>query len=356
MVIGSLQGGGAERALSDMANYWAKRGWQITLATWSGRDVPDFYPIATNIDRVWLDVHSPNDSPLAKIKSNIFRIFKLRYLLKTVKPDGILSFIDVSNVLTVLAALGLEVRVIISERTNPSMNIRVPRFWRLMRRITYRMASQVVAQTKDAAKWIEETCGTSVAVIPNALRSLPKMQGAREPIVIAVGRLSKEKGLDVLLKAFSKIDGNFMDWRIVVIGDGEEKLPLSELCCRLKIDAKVQFIGQIQNVEDWMCRASLFVHSSRREGFPNVVLEAMGMEMAVICADCHSGPAELIQDGVNGRLVPVDDVDKLAEVMGELMASVDQRNRLGFEAIRVRQTYAQGVIMRRWEACLFLPS
>jgi GalNAc-alpha-(1->4)-GalNAc-alpha-(1->3)-diNAcBac-PP-undecaprenol alpha-1,4-N-acetyl-D-galactosaminyltransferase len=96
------------------------------------------------------------------------------------------------------------------------------------------------------------------------------------------------------------------------------------------------------------------IHSSRREGFPNAVLEAMGMGAPVICADCPSGPAELIRDGVNGRLVPVGDVGALARVMTELIKRPEAREKLGREAVRVRQEYDPCAIMAKWEACLAL--
>lgn len=352
LVIGSLQGGGAERALSDMANYWADKGWEVTLATWSGPDVRDFYPLAPNVRRVWLDVYSPNDSPLAKIRSNIARIAKFRRVLRASRPSAVLSFIEVSNVLTILAALGMDVRVVVAERTNPSLNLRVARFWRTLRQVTYWAADEVIAQTHDAARWIERKCGVRVVVIPNSLRVLPSVECEREPLIIAVGRLSKEKGFDLLIRAFARIAPEFQNWRLAIIGEGEERSPLLELRDQLGLMDRVELVGQVQDVETWMARAGLLVHPSRREGFPNVVLEAMGMGAAVICTDCRSGPAELIQDGIDGRLVPVDDLDTLAHVMSELMTRRDLRDRLGQKALNVRQQYAQGVIMDRWESCL----
>jgi GalNAc-alpha-(1->4)-GalNAc-alpha-(1->3)-diNAcBac-PP-undecaprenol alpha-1,4-N-acetyl-D-galactosaminyltransferase len=108
----------------------------------------------------------------------------------------------------------------------------------------------------------------------------------------------------------------------------------------------------VKDIESWMSRASLVVQPSRFEGFPNVVLEAMGMGAAVICADCRSGPAEIISDGVNGRLVPVEDVATLTEVMSELMRQPEERARLGNEAKKVRQAFRQDLVMTHWEHCL----
>jgi len=354
LVVGGLDCGGAQRVMAGMGNYWAARGWQVQLATWTGPEMPDFYELLPNIERTWLGVRVAGHSPLSVLRASIARILKLRRLLRRSKPDAVISFIDVSNIYTIIAAMGLSVHVVVSERTNPSVNATVSRPWRVLRRIVYSWASHVVAQTQDAARWIETRCRTSVVVIPNALRALPVRDSKREPLIVAVGRLSAEKGLDVLLRAFSQVREEFPEWSVRIIGDGPERNALEALCVSLNLSDSVHFLGQVQNVEEWLARAGLMIHSSRREGFPNAVLEAMGMGVAVICADCPSGPAELIQDGVNGRLVPIGDVSALARVMTELMKRPAVREGLGREAVRVRQEYDPSTIMAKWEACLAL--
>ncbi|OGT14849.1 MAG: hypothetical protein A3J49_10855 [Gallionellales bacterium RIFCSPHIGHO2_02_FULL_57_16] len=352
LVTGSLEGGGAERVMSDMANYWANRGWQVTLATWSGSKIQDFYFLSPNVRRVWLDVHSSKVSLFAKLRSNVSRIHKLRRLLLALRPDAVISFIDVSNVGTIFAAVGLGVRVVVSERIDPSLNFGVIRLVRALRRVSYSWADKVVAQTHDAARWIENRCRAKVVVIPNALRVLPEVACERMPLIIAVGRLTKQKGFDLLLKAFAEISSHFQNWRVAIIGEGPERPALIELRDQLNLTDRVEFTGQVRDVEAWMARAGLVVQPSRFEGFPNVVLESMGMGATVICADCPSGPSDLIEDGINGRLVPVEDVAALMQVMAELMSQPEVRERLGREASKVKQHYRQDLIMAQWEACL----
>jgi GalNAc-alpha-(1->4)-GalNAc-alpha-(1->3)-diNAcBac-PP-undecaprenol alpha-1,4-N-acetyl-D-galactosaminyltransferase len=246
----------------------------------------------------------------------------------------------------------VDVPVVISERTHPVLNDTISRPWKLLRRLSYWRAQQVIAQTRDAAGWIERRCHTTVSVIPNFLRALPEPVAARESLIIAVGRLSKEKGFDILIEAFARVRARFPDWRLCILGAGPEQGSLADQVRKLDLQTRVELVGQVSDVEAWMARAALMVHPSRREGFPNAVLEAMGMGVAVICADCRSGPSELIVDGVNGRLVPVDDLESLTLAMSQLMADSKARERLGKEASRVRQQFAQGVLMNRWEACL----
>jgi glycosyltransferase involved in cell wall biosynthesis len=353
LVIGSLEGGGAERVISDMANYWAGKNWHVTLATWSGSKIKDFYPLAPDIQRIWLEVQPQNGSLLSKLNSNIARTLKLRRVLQKLKPNAVLSFIDRSNVLTILATLGLGHCVIVSERINPKVNFELSRAWRILRKISYRWANQVVAQTQDAAEWIECECGVNVVVIPNSLRSLPEVSFERKPLIVAVGRLSKQKGFDLLIRAFAKISSRFHNWRLAIIGEGSERSTLIELSRQLGIQDRIAFVGQVRDVETWMAIAGLVVQPSRFEGFPNVVLESMGMGATVVATDCFSGPSDLIQDGINGRLVPVEDVDKLVQVIEQLILQPAVRENLGREALKVRRRFQQDLIMSDWEVLFF---
>lgn len=352
LITGGMDCGGAQRVLADIASYWAEKGWHVTLATWSSAHLPDFYALPPAVRRVWLHVDRRGPSLFANVRVFVGRVLRLRRLLREITPDFVLSFIDVSNIHTIFAALGLETRVVVSERTNPCMNHTISGSSRLLRRLCYRWADQVVAQTEDAARWLNRECKTQTLVIPNSLRPLPEPRSPREHLIVAVGRLSAEKGFDVLLKAFARVLPHHPDWQLRILGEGAERAALSELIASLHLEHNAGLLGQVQEVDAWMARAGLMVHPSRREGFPNAVLEAMAMGVAVICADCRSGPSELIQNGVNGRLVPVDDVEAFARVMSELMSSSKPREQLGAEALKVRQLYRQSTIMQNWEACV----
>lgn len=338
--------------LADMANYWNGKGWRITLATWASPASEDFYRLDPGVRRVWLDVDVPSNSLFAKIRAYRSRIGKLRRILVDARPDAVLSFIDTSNVMTLLAAMGLPLRVVVSERINGAANASIPWMWRVSRAATYWRAGAVVAQTPDAARWISKLCGVRAIAIPNPLRPLPEVDVPRESLVLAVGRLTPQKGFDLLIEAFARIQGEFANWRLVIIGAGPEHSELVRLSTQLKLGDRIEFRSREKDIELWMSRASLVVQPSRFEGFPNVLLEAMGMGAAVISADCQSGPSEIIQDRVNGRLVPVNDVAALARVMSELLRDPRERVRLGAEAKKVRQVFRQDLVMQQWECCV----
>ncbi|MEO8006211.1 MAG: glycosyltransferase family 4 protein [Betaproteobacteria bacterium] len=360
LVTGSLEAGGAERVMADLANYWGSRGWQIVVATWSCADIRDFYKLDNRVRREWLDVYSPNNSLIGKIRSTLHRVSKLRRLLRREKPDAVLSFIDVPNMLTLMATAGLGLRVVVSERgcpdpvpsaSNAAWAYTLSRHWKILRRVLYRRAATVTALNHESARWIESECGVPVRVIPVAVRELAEVQVDRELMVLAVGRLHAVKGFDVLLKAFAKVRDSFPSWNLTIIGAGPEGPALVRLSAELGISSRVTFLDPVQDVETWMARASLVVLPSRSEAFGNAVLESMAMGTPVVATRC-AGPTSLIEDGKNGRLVPVGDVHSLSVAMSELMARPALRAQLGSQATLVRKTYEQTVIMRQWEDCL----
>jgi glycosyltransferase involved in cell wall biosynthesis len=174
----------------------------------------------------------------------------------------------------------LNVHTVVSESIDPAANDQVEKFWILGRKMLYRHSDVVVAQTHHAAEWLTEHCKTKTCIIPNALRPLPEFNRIREYLVVTVARLDNQKGLDVLLQAFAHIATDFPKWRLVILGEGPERQALTALCKQLELTGKVDMPGRVMNVENWLARAGLVVQPSRFEGFPNAVLEAMGMGVA----------------------------------------------------------------------------
>ena len=357
LVTGTLEGGGAERIMADMANYWAARGWRVQLATWSGPEVGDFYALAPGVQRVWLNLSARERSMLGAIRGNLARALKLRRFLKRERPDAVLSFLDVPNVLAILAALGLGIPVVVSERSEfisgASTGAYVlARPWQIMRRLAYRWAQRVTALNAEAAKRVSAECGVEVEVIPNPLRDLPIITCERESLVLGFGRLGREKGFDLLLRAFDIVASDFPGWRLVLLGQGPEKTALIALRNSLGAHDSIEIRDPVSAVEEWIARAGIVVLPSRFEAFGNALLESLGMGAAVVSTLC-SGPRSFVTDGVNGRLVPTNDVGALASAMRQLMADPAKRAALSREARKVRESYRQGLIMGVWERCLF---
>ncbi len=353
LITGSLRGGGAERVLSGMANYWSRAGWKVVMVTWSGAHTPDVYELDTAVQRVWLGNRAAHEKKANWLRLNASRVRRLRLVLKKYKPQAVLSFITTSNVLTILAATGLPCRVVVSERIDPAADTTATAVWRSLRKVVYQRADAIVAQSARAANWVAHHCKKEAQVIPNPLRPLPEYQVERELLIVAVGRLAKQKGFDVLLSAFATLANDFPQWQLALVGDGVERDSLRRQTKELGLTDQVHFVGYVQDVEQWMARAGVVAQPSRFEGFPNVLLESMGMGAAVISSDCPSGPADIIRHGMNGLLVPVEDVEALSNALSLLMRDPRQRARLGRAALRVKDRFREDVIMTQWEQCLF---
>jgi glycosyltransferase involved in cell wall biosynthesis len=353
VISASLEGGGSERQLARMANYWAAAGELVTFATWLGPGTADFFRLDSRIQRIYLEVR-PAGGPFAGARNLWARVARLRALIRVERPDAVLSFIAENNVMALLAARGLPVRVVVSERAHPQTDVTVPLLFRLLRRVLYPRAATVVAQTASAARWLRDHGGSNATVVPNAVRELPVMAAMpRERLILAVGRLTHQKGFDLLLRAFARLGNEAADWRVIILGEGPERESLLALRAALALGERVELPGVERDVETWMARAGLVVQPSRFEGFPNVVLEAMSVGAPVISADCLAGPSDMIAHGVNGRLVPIDDVDALAAAMRELIGNPAERQRLSSAAVAVASRFSLESVMSLWNEVLF---
>ena len=197
LVADSLEGGGAERAMTEMANYWANKGWRVTVATLTGTESKDAYSLSSNAKRVWLDFHGPGKSRIGKLYRKVGHVFRLRNELRESGPDAVISFIHQTNMVTILAAFALGLHVVVSERGCPDhksgndenrWGYPLAWYWQVLRRFLYRRASLVTALNEDTAEWLKKDCRVDVKIIPVALRNLPDLNLEREPMILASNR------------------------------------------------------------------------------------------------------------------------------------------------------------------------
>lgn len=286
------------------------------------------------------------------------RVRTLRRALIGTNPDVIISFLDITNILTIFASIGLGVPVIVSERVDPRFH-RIPVPWEALRRLFYPLATAVVVQTDGAAQWARGFLrADTVYVIPNPCHNAysspirSHQTGADKHIVVAMGRLCFQKGFDILLHSFAKVAAKHCDWYLVILGEGVDRSSLQEIAVRLGIAEKVRMMGLVSDPERVLSSADLFVLPSRYEGFPNALMEAMACGLPVISADCPSGPRDIIRNEVDGLLVPPEDVDALAAALDSLMSSETERRRLATKATEVRERFSLEKVMGMWDALL----
>lgn len=361
LVIPTLGCGGAERVMTVMANFWAARGWPITMLTLDDASASPFYELDFRVRHFPLGLANDSRSALSGLRNNLERVLFLRRAIKSSRPDAVISFLDTTNVITLLATRGLNIPVIVSERIDPARHD-IGRAWNRLRNWTYPMADLVVAQSDAALNYFSSEIRSRSSVIPNPVSrgsegrfvANKKMTNKKtaSPALIAVGRLDRQKGFDLLIEAFAEIKDRHNEWTLTILGEGLERQKLESLRGRLGLASRVFLPGNVKNLHDILARANLFVMSSRYEGFPNALCEAMAHGLAVISTDCPSGPREIIRDGVDGLLVASDSAGALASAMDRLMSSEIERTRLALRAPEVAKRFGVERVMEMWNAAL----
>jgi glycosyltransferase involved in cell wall biosynthesis len=230
-----------------------------------------------------------------------------------------------------------------------------------LRRITYQWAAGVVMQTQEGLRWLNAKIPRAQGVvIPNpVLLPLPTAEPILHPdrvvlagrrLLLAVGRLDKGKQFGQLLDAFAVLAPQYPSWDLVILGEGPEGLELEQRAARLKLGQRVILPGRAGNIGDWYRRADLFAVTSRYEGFPNTLAEAMAHGCAAVSYDCDTGPRDIIRHEQDGLLVsPVGDVAELTRALGRLMGSDEERSRMGQRAREVRDRYSLEKILAMWD-------
>lgn len=359
LVISSLFCGGAQKVISIMANYWAEKNWPINLLTFDdGRQSP-FYELHPAIIHRPLGIAGRSSSIFRGVANNLHRLWVLRRSIRASRPDVVVSFMDRTNVLTLLATLGLKLPVVISERNDPTRNPIGSVGWDLLRRWLYPRASCFVAQTQEMLAYFKEAVHRRACVIPNPVPSLPKAQadtgndhGREKKTVVAMGSLIDQKGFDLLLQAFSRIADRHPAWALVIWGEGPLRTSLEGQRDQLGLQDRVYLPGRTRKPFETLRQADLFVLSSRYEGFPNALCEAMACGLPVISFDCPSGPHDIIRNGIDGLLVPPEDVEALAVTMDRLMGDEAERVRLSRRAPEVLERFGVEKVMKMWEEVL----
>lgn len=365
--LGALNNGGAERVAVWLAGFLAVRNNSVTLLTLAPTG-SDFHRYPKSVRRASLDLVGSHGA-FAKIGANLRRIYRLRRFLQEENAEGVIAFMTHESVMAVLASSGLGTRCVISERNAPWKR-RPGRIWALARRLTYPFADAVVVQTEAIAAWMRRRVRSRrVHVIPNAVqRSLEGKAPIQAPtehlptdrkLILAVGSKPYQKGFDLLVSAFAAVASDFPDWDLALVGVATDDAVISPQVSRLvdqisstAIGARIHTPGSVGNIGDWYERADLFVLSSRFEGFPNALLEAMASGCACIACDCDTGPSDLITHEENGLLVGVDDPLALKSALHSAMANPQLRRRIADQARNVIHRFDEDMICDLWEVAL----
>ncbi|MFQ2917729.1 glycosyltransferase family 4 protein [Aeromonas allosaccharophila] len=333
--IGDLNNsGGTERVSSVIASELQRRGYQVHMLSLQCGNKP-FFELAdgihvsqlfTTVGRGMLRL------PLA--------IVKLRHYLKQHQID---ILIDVESMLALYAlpaVVGLKVRHICWEHFNYNVDLgKASR--RLARRLAACFADDIVTLTeRDKSLWLANTtCKANITAIPNPVTiSLPtEINPHKKKLFLAVGRLTYQKGFDLLLQAWAQVAPLHPDWRLRIVGDGEDKAMLEKLRRDLNIEASTELVPKTNNIAAHYQDAAFFVMSSRFEGLPLVLIEAQAYGVPIVSFDCDTGPAGIIKHGETGWLCATGDVSELSEKIRNSLRHFDDinlYNKLSVSAIK----------------------
>jgi glycosyltransferase involved in cell wall biosynthesis len=338
LFVPSLGGGGAERVMVTLANALAERRFAVDLVLWT-EGGPLRSLLSEKVHVVSLATHNP-----------VGLVFGFARFLKAYKPEVVISALFVGNIIAALAkaASRSPTHLILTEHVAIGTYLRneARRLRRLslppLMSLTYLLAEDIVAVSRGVAQSLIPVLGKNtskrITVIYNPidLARIDAMTAADDkivswnvPMIINVGRLVEQKDQQTLIQAFARVRSN-RRCRLVILGEGEKRETLAALAHKLGVGSDVLMPGFIANPYSWMRKSAVFVLSSKFEGLPTVLIEAMQCGVPVISADCPSGPAEILEAGRWGRLFKPGDADALAFAIedaldGKLVADVRQR-------------------------------
>ena len=366
LVIPALEYGGAERVLAMMADHWAQSGKEVTLITLAAA-ATDTYKLDDRVRRIALDVTGTSTGPFSAIVNNLRRLLRLRQAIRQSRPDVIISFIDRINVMTLLATAGRPRNVIISERTDPSRHS-IGRAWSWLRRRVYRRCRALTVQSEAVRKQMQPIVGSRpVYVIPNPAppfdarqkqtrspdpRADEQTTSPRSPrrTIVGMGRLSPEKGFDLLIDAFCRIAEEQPGWQLQILGEGPCRAQLEERIEQRGLSDRVALAGWVEHPEAVLSRSDLFVLPSRYEGFPNALLEALACGLPAVVFDVC--PSDIVREGLDGLRVPAGDVSALSAAMNRLMSNETERARMSQNAPEVIKRFSREQFFAAWDAVL----
>lgn len=358
LIIPALTSGGAERVLVLLAQGFLQRRHTVSVITLSSKDT-DFYSLPPAIERVALNVRQKSLNLLHGVWNTIVRFIRLRQAVKETQPDTVISFMAPMNIFTSLALFQTKYPKIGTEHCSPKI-IPCEQRWEMLRHFAYLNLNKVVSVSQDVNKdlnWLPEAKKTVIynpfITIPDMADQLRLAPGVdpNKKWITSMGRLTYQKGFDLLLTAFQAVANQYPDWQLLILGEGELKHDLENLRDQLRLSEQVVFTGAINPPFPILQNSDLFVMSSRFEGFPMAHGEALACGLPVIATDCF-GVRELIRDGIDGILVPNEDVTALAAAMSRLMSSEVERNCLASRATEVLERFSLDQVLDEWETLM----
>ena len=354
LFISSLHRGGSERVMSNIASFLSGRGHRVILVT--QYEYPDEYVVDPKVRRIILENTENGSGLFSRLTGFIRRFSELRKVWKKEEPDVILSFIGKNNIMAVISSAGLGIPVAVSVRSDPAAEYDSPGLKRAAFAV-FKKAAAVIVMTRRSREFFPAYLQQRLIVLPNPISEeflTDKASGqVRSGRIVAVGRVDENKHHRRMIDAFCTIADEFPETTLTVYGSGELLEPLREYASSLPVSDRIFLPGQTDDIRGSISGASLFLLCSDFEGIPNALLEAMALGIPCISTNCPcGGPADIIEDGRNGLLIPVGDEKALTEAMRRVLGSKELSDAFSKEALKVREKYEPAKILSMWEKTL----
>ena len=352
LFISSFQKGGAERVMANLAEYFHEKKYDVILVT-QYKDEKE-YSISPEMRRVYSE---PDETLLqgGRVRKFFIRFNTLREIWKAYKPDVILSFLGKNNLMAVMTAAFLPSKVAVSVRGEPTMEYE-GKLLQLIARLVFRFADGVVFQTEQARAFFSKSVRKKSVILPNPLNPLflnRKICAERDNLIVAAGRLDENKNHAMLIHAFAKIAEEYPTVKLVIYGEGVLRKTLETLVAEKGLGDRITLPGNVDDIAEHICKARIFTLTSNTEGMPNSIMEAMALGIPVIATDCPcGGPAALIENGVNGLLVPVGDAFALADAFRRIFEDSEFECKLRENACKITEKLAPDRVNQEWEVYL----
>jgi len=338
----TLAAGGAERVLSVLSTPLADRYDTVIYVMWL--DVPIFYEVDKRIGLVSVEreVRSKND---------IKKIHWFRKFIEKEHPDVLLSFLEPFNIRVLLSTIGLGIKTFVAERNDPRG---VNKYWIMeqFEKLVYRLADKILVQTETIKKFFDGDLQERTHIIYNPVNLPKEMVGKalsveKKKRIVSVARLMPQKNHDVLIKAFAVFSKSHPDYTLTIYGNGPQGEELKQLADSLGVGDRVSIPGASKTIHQDILDAEMMCLVSQREGMSNAMIEAMCLGLPCICTKV-SGAIDLIEDGENGLLVNIGDVDALVEKMSFIAENPDKAKEIGENASQLYQVLNKDRICKEW--------
>lgn len=339
--------GGTERVTSVIANELVKKNYQVSILSLNN-GMQSFFKLDANIT-----LHSLYSRKVSMKKNFISCCYKIRKFVKNYKIDTLIVVDSICCIFTVPALWGLNIKHICWEHFNFNVNLGV-KFRDIGRKWAARYCDYIITlTTRDKELWENGIIKINARLVsianPTPYENVVNFPSLEQKKILAMGRLTYQKGFDLLIQAWAEVCKQSKDWTLIIVGSGEDENELKKLSEDLDVNKRIKFVPATKNVEQYFKTSSIFCLSSRFEGFGLVLIEAQSFGLPIVSFNCDAGPSDIVDNGENGYLVEANNVKLLGDRLLELM-SLDHKEytSMSNSAKKKSEKFFISNIIKKW--------